>query len=201
MKNWIKKSLKKYLKEAISTKPVYGSGFSHTIFKSNKYPNRLFKIGTKYTVEYWVDIFEKYPKFFPKVYRVFPSKKDPNYLIVEIEKLNTTDAERDFKFMTDFLRNAKIYMTYDDETEDEDRGEIIKFTYFPIYPKDLLLDKLRDFIYGNKISHEVYLLFEKWIEFINELVDATRNDLRGFLDFHAGNYAYDNNGNLKCIDI
>lgn len=70
----------------IITKPEQGKGGSHTVYTSKNHPNKVIKIpnspNTKSVLNTHIEMFKKYPKFFPKVYKSISGE----YMV--IEKLN-----------------------------------------------------------------------------------------------------------------
>ena len=194
MKSFIRQKLRESLDEmAPKPKPVFGMGTYHTVYSSVKNPNILYKLGTENTVNNWVDIFQKYPQYFPKVYRVFPSKKDPEMYIVAIEKLNTKQAEKDLKIIDEFL------FAYSDELSCNGRFLEIN-TFFTSKCFGLVEDKLEETDNGYLVP-----LFQKWAKFLREVYPIIEAELKlkhgGLPDLHSGNVAYDKLGNIKLIDI
>jgi hypothetical protein len=199
MKNWIKQILRESLNEMTPiNKPEFGSGMDHTVFKSKQHPDRLYKIGRENNIKVWVPIFKAYPKIFPRVYRVFPLTKDPYFWVAEIEKLNTDTAKKDFKLASDYLedyteqifkfpiRLARIDI-FDNESN-------IPFSVFIIKFKNWLLDIHKD----ERIIKNI-LMWVKTVYQIYKLLDKKYQ--YEIYDIHSGNVAYDNNGNIKIIDI
>ena len=59
MKDFIKKLLRETLDEIkTKEKELFGSGDFHHVYRFNRFPDRLFKIGKKETVKEWVYIFK-----------------------------------------------------------------------------------------------------------------------------------------------
>lgn len=194
MKDFIKKLLRESLLDELSTtdKCAFGSGCYHTVYTSAKNPNRLYKVGQRNVVEEWVNIFNASPNLFPKIYRVFPSKKDPRYFIVEIEKLNTIYAEQDFTAVADITRefNRTNYTINDN-----------------IYLSELdakKVDKLVQFIKGGRRTpqdaEDLINLVTKWCKYLMTITPLIL-EYKEHTDFHGGNFGYDNNGNIKAIDV
>lgn len=195
MKQWIKQRLKESLEEvSITPKPIFGSGVQHTVLKSHKHPDRLYKIGRKNDVEFWSKIFQENPKIFPKVYRIFPSKKNPYYYIAEIEKLDTVNAEADFDMVNQVIKNFPkgAYSL----------PHIHKIDNY--YPNGHM-GFLRDFkVYLNEIrpSDADMKKILKWTKTIYTMYKYLENKYDYFdRDLHSQNVAYDMNKNIKIIDI
>ena len=194
MKDFIKKLLREHLVDELSTtnKCVFGSGCYHTVYTSAKNPNRLYKVGLGNVVDEWVRIFNASPNLFPKVYRVFPSKKDPRYFIVEIEKLNTTYAEQDFTTVAEISGNFnRTKDTYNDriylsELDEEKVGKLIQF--------------IKDRRYAEQETNELINLVTKWCRYLITITPLIQEH-KEYTDFHGGNFGYDNNGNIKAIDV
>lgn len=187
MKDIIKKLLKETLDElSTKDKPLFGSGMYHRVFSTNKNPNVLYKVGSKNVVQNWVNIFKRYPQYFPKIYRVFPLKKDPRYWSVEIEKMDTKQAEMDLKRMDDFL--------YSNANNFECDGEFISIhNFFKTECFQVLKEHIND--------KELLNLFEKWGKFLSEAYPIIEDELNDYPDIHSGNVAYTESGDIKFIDI
>jgi len=195
MKNWIKQQIRESLDEIAPVhKKPFGKGAFHKVYSSLKFPDKLFKIGEKNVVEQWVAIFKKYPKYFPKVYRVFPYSKAPNYFVVEIEKLNTKQAELDYELIDEFL------FEYSDKLSCS--NEFLGVTnFFESRCFGLVEDQLNE-----TNNSELIPLFNKWATFLREAYPIIEGELdtensNRYLDLHSGNVAYDKRGNIKFIDI
>ena len=187
MKEFIKKLLRETLDE-MTPKPVFGQGDFHKIYHSVKHPDRLYKVGDEETVDGWVDTFKRYPKYFPKVYRVFPYAKNPIYTVVEIEKLETSQASLELKkidkFLIDWCGNIECgndFVSILNFFEDECWEEV-------------------EYI-AEKKSPEILPLLNKWGNFLSEVTPLVQRDTFKDLDLHFGNVAYDAQGNIKLIDI
>ena len=64
--NSIKASIKKILNEIkVKEKTPFGWGTEHKIFPSQKFPDRLYKVGEKDSVDRWFEIFKSNPNMFP----------------------------------------------------------------------------------------------------------------------------------------
>ena len=188
MKKWIKQQLRESLEEtSIKPKGVYNYGTFHKLYHSNKYPDRLYKMGDDKTVEEWVSIFKYYPKYFPKVYRTFPSKTHQGITVVEIEKLNTTTAAKELKLIDTFLINASDIINCKNVS-------LLNF-----FEKECINDVLEAADYSD--DPLMPQLIYKWGKFLKEVSPIIENALGRPLDLHIGNVAYDKFGKLKMIDI
>lgn len=188
--NIIKILLRESLKEvSIKNKDQFGQGAYHTVYRSNKYPNRLFKIGHEESVDEWLPTFEAYPKYFPKIYNVFNSKKYPEIKIVEIEMLHTNKAYSELKLLDSFL------ISISDEVDCN--GRFVSISDFFEVP---CVNKIANAAQAMDEPEILPILF-KWAKFLSVVNPIVEKDLGRPLDLHFGNVAYDNNGNLKMIDI
>ena len=109
----ISKLVKEELKEIRKIeKKRYGQGIEHVIYPSKKHPDRLYKIGDEETVKHWVKIFQSDPKIFPKIFKVgkFSDPRDKKKIgyYVEIEKLNTDKAIKEWDQLEDKLEESGI---------------------------------------------------------------------------------------------
>lgn len=199
MKDFIKRLLRENLLDELRTtqKSCFGAGCYHKVYASSQNPNRLYKMGKKDVVEEWVKIFNAAPNLFPKIYRVFPSKKTPNHFIVEIEKLDTSQAEIDFdivarvcgSFNATIPRDTSgtIYLSQMDETK---LSTLVRFI------------KQRGEERGDSPQeiHELINLVTKWCEYLM-IITPLILDNKGHTDFHNENFGYDDDGNIKAIDV
>lgn len=204
MKNWIKQRLKKSLDEvSIRKKPVFGSGVQHTVLKSIKHQDRLYKVGLEDDVQFWTYIFKENPKIFPKVYRVFQSKTDPDYWIVEIEKLNTESAKEDFNMVNNLLRGYML------SKNNNSPIQIVTITLAKIYKIDktntdfiTFITNFNKYLLELRISDNDRKKALKWVKMIYYVYKYLERKYDYFdKDLHSGNVAYDNSGNIKIIDI
>lgn len=190
MKNWIKIRLKESLEEVSTTnKPKFGSGADHNVYKSIKNPDRLYKIGNEIKVDEWVEIFKAFPKYFPRIYRVFPHKRKPTLTVVEIEKLNTAKAARELKEIDEFLLNISSEISCDNEF-------ITSYNFFEGRCFKSVIDAA-----NNSDNPYILPMLYKWGKFLKEVSSIVERDLGRPLDIHVGNVAYDKMGKLKMIDI
>lgn len=207
MKTWIKQILRESLDEIKMTqKSEFGSGCFHCVYKSEKNPDRLYKIGHKQIVSQWVNIFKNNPKIFPRVYRVFQSKKKPDNWIVEIEMLNTRNAKRDFEMVSNYVNGA--YRNR--ELKDKKRfGDRYPFTLRNIFELDEIgvkvpeyINVLNDYMHEANASASDRMLAIKWVKTIYSVYKMLGNKFKfNGRDLHSDNVAYDDNENIKIIDI
>lgn len=190
MKDWIKTYLRESLEEmSTKPKPEFGAGTFHKLYRSRQHPNRLYKIGDEDSVDEWLPTFQQYPKYFPRVYRVFPYKKDPTMKVVEIEMLDTGKAKVELDKLDRFL------ISISDQVDCN--GEFINTLNFFEPP---CINKVAMAAQATNQPQILPLLF-KWAKFLSVVAPIVERDLGRPLDLHIGNVAYDKEGNLKMIDI
>lgn len=193
MKAWIKEQLREGLAETGPVaKPVYGHpGTEHKLYTSKHNPNVLYKVGEKNVVTKWVNIFKKYPNFFPQVFKAAELKNHPGMYFVEIEKLNTAQVEKEWSELEQGLQEVGVL---DEATDDID---------------EVFRNAVRDENFENYMSSEIkkrlpalYKLYIKWVNFLHSLENIVipEKNNRG-TDIHRYNFAYDNAGQIKAIDI
>lgn len=190
MKNWIKTYLRESLEEmTIKPKKEFGKGAYHKVYASNKYPDRLFKIGDEDTVHEWLSTFQENPKYFPKVYRTFPFRKDPTLTVVEIEKLNTAVAAKELKEIDEFLLDIS-------DTVHCGKNFLSLGNFYETPCINMVVSAAND-------SDNPYLIpiLQKWTKFLRAVAPIIEKNLGRPLDLHIGNVAYDKMGKLKMIDI
>lgn len=171
-------------------KEIFNKGTEHELYKSKRYPGKLYKVGHKDTVDKWVKIFKSYPKLFPKVYHVGLLSKDISYVL--IEKVDTDRVLDEWKRMESAFEEIGVI--------DTDNMETIDYVF-----REILIDE----DYGNEMfpkmkkhNPEIYNLFIKWVNFlhtVNQIVQPIKNG--GLLDVHRYNFGYNKKGNMICLDI
>ena len=164
-------------------KPLIGSGASHKVYPSKKYPNIIYKIGGESSVDRWYETFKRFPEFFPKVYKkgttmipYYDGKIRVSYVM--LEKLETKTFEEFWDIIDEYFEGDSLLtmlMQYE-------------FTY------DRLI-KMGELIKNNEGEE----IFRKYIELI-KLVDAII-ELVGSPDIHKYQFGYDSSGKLKCLDV
>lgn len=198
MKSIIRILLKERLEEvSLDKKETFGSGMEHNVYASRQHPDRLYKMGREYMVNSWIKIFIENPKIFPKVYRVIKSKRYSDTLIVEIEKLEIRQAEKDFKLVRDILSNFSRY-EYNQEIRLQSIYILdswgVKFVEF--------IKKFKEWLIKQKYNNPTIELCLKWTKMIYNIYGFLVNKYDYHeRDLHAKNVAYDKAGNIKIIDI
>jgi hypothetical protein len=174
-------------------KEVFGKGTEHVLYHSKQYPDKLYKVGLKPTVQRWVKIFKSNKKLFPKVFRVGSLYKDNDkVLYVLIEKVDTQRVIDEWDRMEKALEEIGYI--------DTDSFGNIDYLF-----REILFDE----DYGNEVysslrnyNQEVYNLFVKWTNFlhtVNKIVQPIKNGT--LLDVHRYNFGYNSKGNMICLDI
>jgi len=190
MKQWIRTYLRESLEEmSIKPKKEFGKGAYHKVYASNKYPDRLFKIGDEDTVHEWLSTFQENPKYFPKVYRTFPFRKDPTLTVVEIEKLKTAEAAYELNEIDRFLLNLSGEISCSN-------GFITINNFFEGECFNTVIDAA-----DNGDNPFILSILYRWAKFLRAVAPIIEKDLGRPLDLHIGNVAYDKMGKLKMIDI
>jgi hypothetical protein len=194
---------------ATKEKELVGKGAFHNVYPSNKNPNMVYKIGFDEDVNGWVDLFKSRPDIFPKVYgtgyvniklkkqvtnfswrtgEFKPITYNPGDTVkvkyVGVERLDTEKARQHWNSLANVVsvmsgKSLQTYLTslgMDEEMEEEflSIGERIKET-------------------GNDFIYNIFVEFYNLIQSVYELKPVA--------DVHVGNYGYDKDGNLKCLDI
>jgi len=191
-----------------------GSGSFHYVYNSKQNRDRVYKIGRPSDVDEWLEVFKNHPDIFPSVYRVGNTEvklrepksytefidgemkhikhnvgdiMDAKY--VELDKLNTLSAQNDW---------MKLDYAIADITE-----EAWEFQDYVIH---LILDYINeggdnemiDSVNQNiKVEHpEMVGILDRFVTLIKKICEVKRRP-----DLHIDNFGYDNEGNLKCLDI
>ena len=193
--------IREELKELSTIKKKrYGRGMEHIIYHYRNNPNRLFKIGEKEIVEQWVKIFRSNPDIFPKIFRVGkisdPNDRKNEGYYVEVEKLNTDKAIKEWEQLEDKLEEAGI-TDFEDGAFGRDITDI--YTNYENDQKTItyIATKLKEY------DSNAYNLFIKWFKLFKECQKSIENIVghRTLVDAHKYNFGYGSDGKLKCLDI
>jgi hypothetical protein len=166
-------------------KSIFGQGIFHKVYESKSNPNIVFKVGSRSSIEPTYEYFKNYPYLFPKTYgmKKLGDKKDEYggdlyYLI--LEKLDTqkfVDFWNDMEEIM-FLEYGQKFnkIVYNFDTYESTWVELFEF-----------VEERHQNLF--KKLHEFYLL-------ISEL-----NDILDYPDVHNGQFGYNKEGTLKCLDF
>lgn len=164
-------------------KDILGKGMFHHVYPSAFNPNIVYKIGSEETVNSYYDIFVKNPQIFPRVYKrgsvdvkTFGGVKvSASYVM--LEKLNTKPFEDfwlyiDEYFDNEFQNKLKDYNNSYDELVSV--GQLVK----------------------KNEGIGVYKRYMNLLKLVQRLLK-----IKKYPDIHIGQFGYDNNGKLKCLDF
>lgn len=166
-------------------KTTIGQGIYHKVYGSKTNPNIVYKVGEHETVQEAYHYFTNYPYLFPKVYdfKKLRNKKNEfgnDIYYLTLEKL---DIQKfiDFWYEINEIIKNKFNTKFQSIVYDFHDSSDVWIE---------VLDYLEEFDYKLfKDTHEFYLL-------LNEL-----NDIYDFPDMHNGQFGYDKEGTLKCLDF
>lgn len=166
-------------------KRILGSGLYHEVYESNRYPNKVFKVGREYSVKEAYEYFIRYPYLFPEVYgyKKWGEKKADNgddlYLLI-LEKLDTNKFIWFFNELSkkcrEILGKNITLIAYQFDEHQEDWAKLL-----------------------NELETQDKSFYSKSIEFFGLLVEL--NEIYDFPDVHSGQFGYDKTGELKCLDF
>jgi hypothetical protein len=172
------------LNEVVSkSKSEVGNGLFHRVFPSEKYPDKVFKVGPSNVVDHWVGIFKDHPDLFPKIHFVKKYRfHDVPYKYVLLERLDVRRFERFWDVLDkvsvkvskrpiQYILNGILF------NESGPTINVIKE-----YLDENITEYSNDFIYLTE-------LFDKLFEI------SKRADL------HKLQFGYDKSGKIKCLDI
>lgn len=196
MKTWIKTYLREGLDEMrTKSKKPYDGGAFHMLYQTKKNPNVLYKVGIKDIVSKWVKVFQEYPQFFPKIYKV-GEFADKYHYYVEIEKLDANRSRNEWAKLYNLLDQYGVF-SYDAIKNFNIYSLSRYFEYInnhPEYEKEI----------SSKIklkNPEMYDIYRRWTDLVLQIEVITQFELGESADIHGGNFAYNAQGELKCIDI
>lgn len=183
---------------AIKLKPLYGFGSSHNIYSTNRYPDRLIKIEKQPgEVDRWYELFIERPDIFAKTYGKGSLKlKDKNGVInnimyVMVEKLETKPFLQLWMHIEQHLDN---YSRVIDAPVRSLQHYINEYLFNEGDSSDELWNGFMDYI--RKTNGADYVRLNVFLNLLNEIYE-----LKPSGDVHKDQFGYDDNGNLKCLDI
>lgn len=171
-------------------KDIFAHGVEHRLFESKKYPDKLYKVSYESTVNKWIPIFQKNPKYFPKIFNTGTIKYGNKILkYVLIEKVDTDKHHDEWKLIEEVL---------------EEIGESV---YIDAHFRDLLLNDDDEHLQQIDIKFkqynpQVYKLYIDWVNFLFKVNSIVKPYKRGnIIDLHRYNFGYKMNGHKVCLDI
>ena len=181
----------------IKKKDFLGKGSFHKVYPLKYDSNKVIKVPT---TEYsksefdvsgsgsWFNIFMKYPKYFPIIYKV-----TNNYII--LEKMYISKVKEDLVIMEDEL--VMLFPEIADKIEMDGYG--VTEVLYEYIQKSVNGDKISD----DKLKEIKRLVKNKKIfnKYIDLMVSIAKLRLRTFIDVNDDNFGYNNNGVLKMLDI
>ena len=176
----------------VQHKTEFGKGTEHTIYPSQKNPDRLYKTGKKDNILKWSAVFKANPNLFPTIYNIAPLSNKIDYY-VEIEKLNTKKVLSEWDYLEMILEEIGYVDT------DGLGGNDIDSLFMKVVVKQTYYNKVKLALSEENIG--ACNLFVKWVTFLKEVKSFIAKHSYSALDIHRYNFGYDNNGNIKAIDI
>lgn len=191
---------------------VYDSNFSKNFLEKMKLENKDFviKTGGILSVFTYAKQFEEFPDIFPKVYKIGRKYLNDNkkaYMVIE-----RVDAN---KFINLFNKLVNFIMDKNEFSEDELLSNEYDLRNILFYTQDFddgetsdVVKEKRDLIiralksYGDSELYNFYVELTQLIKKLEFL--AAENKIKtdvGILDLHQGNFGFDKNGKIKCIDF
>jgi hypothetical protein len=162
-----------------------GSGTEHDIFQSLTDEDRVLKCnrGNKIDNTDWVKLFKRYPKYFPKVY-------GSDDKCVEIEKLDTDKAVKDYEILEKALEDDAYRFV------NEDEGWTLSMILVNLADNPKMLKQVLKVIIDKKPdSVETFKKFFNLTRGIIKIMQGKKPDINKL------NFAYTKDGSLKMIDI
>lgn len=172
------------LNEVVSKgKNEVGSGLFHRVFPSEKYPDKVFKVGPLKVVDNWVDIFKSNPDIFPKIHFVKGYRfHDVPYKYVLMERLNV----RRFETFWDVIDKVSVKVS----------KRPIQYILNGILFKEpnSKINLIKEYLDENVPEYSYDFIY------LTELFDKVF-DINKKADLHKYQFGYDKSGKIKCLDI
>lgn len=195
-----------------------GAGVEHKVYPSTTDPNVVYKLGSKRSIDSWVEEFKKDPSIFPKVYKRGSTKiklktEIPFYQLpgagvktmpagsvvpvdyVEMERLDTNKVEKDWINLDKALA----------EIMEIDEYGFMDFLILHMTNSAKARANGHDYTSTiDKIDTQVKqyypALYPVLLKYIT-LSDKIKAVTKSVPDLHRYNFGYDKKGNLKCLDF
>jgi hypothetical protein len=164
-------------------KELLGQGLEHNVYPSLD-PNKVIKVGEAKYLAKWLPMFKKHPELFPIYYRDGRVKDMPKVAYVVLERLNTK------LFIEDFLRLDLILPKIGFHNG---AYSAIKSCRYNEDKYDRTIDKI------NEINPKMSEFFIKLFDNVNAVDKLLPWHTK--IDFHEGQFGYDDKRNIKCLDV
>jgi len=169
-------------------KPELNRGTEHQVYSATHNPNIVYKVGDQENVLRWYKIFKSNPEIFPRVFKI-GELYDGRYYVT-LEKLNVSQVKNEWSDMDSALELTGVV---DNDVFEQTLMHVFIDLVLGYIPLTNVLAGLRD-------SHIIQLI-KHWYEFLRKTYQYVKKfGLKG-IDINPGNYGYDNQGNLKALDI
>lgn len=195
---FIKRELNSLNEVQVQSKPIIGTGIEHDIYPDTKNSSRIYKVPkdaiAKQKMYEWIRIFNKYPQVFAKIYKA----KNNSY--VSLEKLDTNRVKQEYDKLFDYFTTKHILIDDSDiygESGVNDPLTHLFLTLSIFYSESKTKEMLSKM---KQLEPNIIPIFKNWLEFSLKVRDVAEKESRS-IDFHTGNFGYDNQGNLKMLDI
>lgn len=167
-------------------------GLEHRIFPSKNNPKVLFKVGENEIIDEWVNTFKNDSSVFPKIFHVglLPDKK---HKFVALEKLDTSAFEKKWDDLELALEDIGAV--------DVDRRE----SFTDLYAQEGTDSKVFGDIAIELRNHdkEIFDFYIDLLRVIKRAEKVQNETLKKdtLVDAHKYNFGYNEDGNLKMLDV
>lgn len=181
-------------------KPLYDAGMDHHIFPHGS-GDKVIKVGNPDVVAKWIDIFKNNPDIFPTIYKTGSTTADQSTITdnpmaygaeteriyVEMEKLDVEAFKHDWKILDSMAQKAlgKSLQEIVQKWNSENRM---------LTADESAIQKL-----GVYLDHKYPSLYDTYMKIMSVIFKLRQ--LKNRADVHKGQFGYDKNHNVKCLDI
>jgi hypothetical protein len=168
--------------------PKIGSGTEHDVYQDVNHNDRVLKCKKGQAIGNivdWVELFKKYPKYFPQVYSA-------DQECVEVDKLDTKRAQRDYEQIESALEdNIHRFVG----TED---GWTLTMLLVNLVDNPKMLKQVLEVIRNKKPEYtDVFKKFFNLVEGVDKAMSGSK--IKPDINKFAFGYAKD--GSLKMVDV
>jgi len=168
------------------------NGSEHEVYPFIKNPNFVIKTfrnqAAKDNASYWINIFQKYPQYFPKIEKI-----TDKYVV--LEKLDDETFKDDALNISNFIRKKLNYSLSPHDLAEWTYALVRGWYNAGDYEKSHYKDLFKEFAQQNPE------LFEKYKKLYLLIHNILKDLNKKYIDVHNNNFGYDSKGNLKMLDI
>jgi len=181
-------------------KPIMGSGADHMVYAHGS-GDKVIKVGLPEEVHKWLDIFKSNPDIFPIIYKTgittadrseflddpMADKPGTERIYVEMEKLDTAAFKHDWRILESMSQKAL--------------GKTLQDVVHKWNPESRMLTTNETEVQelGKFLDHKYPSLYDVFMKIMSVIFKVRQ--IKQNADVHLDQFGYDDDHNVKCLDI